>query len=102
MFGIGSGFVSYRSPSWTDYVYLLNYITDVRDIDGKLLPYGVIGELYIGGVGVSKGYYNMKDKTMKIYKIIIIALVVLLIGELIYFGIRMYNNRKESMFYEDE
>ena len=46
---------------------LLNYITDVRDIDGKLLPYGVIGELYIGGVGVSKGYYNMKDKTREAF-----------------------------------
>ena len=40
-----------------------NYITDVRDIDGKLLPVGVMGELYIGGIGVGKGYYNMPDKT---------------------------------------
>ena len=42
---------------------LTNYITDVRDIDGKLLPNGVMGELYIGGVGVGKGYYNMPEKT---------------------------------------
>ena len=41
---------------------LLNYVTDVRDIDDKLLPYGVIGQLYIGGIGVSKGYYNMEEK----------------------------------------
>ncbi len=46
---------------------LKNYITDVRDIDGKLLPYGVIGELYIGGLGVSKGYYKMEDKTKKTF-----------------------------------
>lgn len=42
---------------------LLNYITDVRDLDDKLLPFGVMGELYIGGIGVSKGYYNQKEKT---------------------------------------
>ena len=42
---------------------LTNYITDVRDIDGKLLPNGVMGELYIGGTGVGKGYYNMPEKT---------------------------------------
>ena len=46
---------------------LRNYITEVRDIDGKLLPQGVMGELYIGGIGVGKGYYNMEDKTREVY-----------------------------------
>ena len=46
---------------------LNNYVTEVRDIDGKLLPKGVMGELYIGGVGVGKGYYNMPDKTEEVY-----------------------------------
>jgi amino acid adenylation domain-containing protein len=46
---------------------LFNYVTDVRDIDGKLLPYGVIGQLYIGGIGVSKGYYNMEEKTKEVF-----------------------------------
>ena len=44
-----------------------NYVTDVRDIDGKLLPDGVIGELYIGGLGVGKGYYNMEEKTREVF-----------------------------------
>ena len=46
---------------------LTNYITDVRDIDGKLLPLGVMGELYIGGTGVGKGYYNMPEKTKEAF-----------------------------------
>ena len=46
---------------------LPNYVTEIRDIDGKLLPEGVIGELYIGGVGVSKGYYNLPDKTSEVF-----------------------------------
>ena len=44
-----------------------NYITDVRDVDGNLLPYGVMGELYIGGVGVGKGYYNLEEKTKEVF-----------------------------------
>jgi non-ribosomal peptide synthetase component F len=47
-----------------------NYVTDVRDIDGKLLPLGVMGELYIGGTGVGKGYYNMPEKTREVFKTI--------------------------------
>ena len=46
---------------------LANYITDVRDIDGKLVPNGVMGELYIGGIGVGKGYYNMPEKTEEVF-----------------------------------
>ena len=42
---------------------LYNVICDIRDIDGRLLPDGVTGELYIGGYGVSKGYNNMPEKT---------------------------------------
>ncbi|WP_405303947.1 amino acid adenylation domain-containing protein [Methanobrevibacter sp.] len=46
---------------------LTNYVTDVRDIDGKLVPNGVMGELYIGGMGVGKGYYNMPEKTKETF-----------------------------------
>ena len=46
---------------------LTNYVTDVRDIDGKLVPNGVMGELYIGGMGVGKGYYNMPEKTKEVF-----------------------------------
>ncbi|WP_405307469.1 non-ribosomal peptide synthetase, partial [Methanobrevibacter sp.] len=46
---------------------LHNYVTDVRDIDGKLVPNGVMGELYIGGMGVGKGYYNMPEKTKEVF-----------------------------------
>jgi amino acid adenylation domain-containing protein len=46
---------------------LHNCITEVRDIDGKLLPSGIMGELYIGGNGVARGYYNMEDKTKEAF-----------------------------------
>ncbi|MEE0938730.1 non-ribosomal peptide synthetase, partial [Methanobrevibacter sp.] len=46
---------------------LANYVTDVRDVDGKLVPNGVMGELYIGGISVGKGYYNMPEKTKEVF-----------------------------------
>lgn len=46
---------------------LHNCITEVRDIDGKLVPCGVMGELYIGGKGVSRGYYNLEEKTKEVF-----------------------------------
>lgn len=39
-------------------------------------------------------------KQNKVFKIIIICLIVFLIAEVIYFGIRIYNNRKNSTFYD--
>ena len=41
----------------------------------------------------------MTDKQKLIYRIIIIILVLVLVGELIYFGVKIYLNRKESTFY---
>ena len=45
---------------------LENSIADVRDIDGKLLPDGVMGELYFGGPSIGKGYYNL-DQTKETF-----------------------------------
>ena len=46
---------------------LENYVTEVRDIDGKLLPQGVMGELYIGGIGVGKRILQHARKNQKKY-----------------------------------
>ena len=43
-----------------------NSLSDVRDIDGKLVPDGVMGELYVGGPNVGKGYYNL-DETEDVF-----------------------------------
>ena len=42
---------------------LLNYTEFVVDSDGNELPVGVVGELYIGGLGVARGYNNLPEQT---------------------------------------
>ena len=42
---------------------LLNYHEVIVDKFGDPAPYGVIGELYIGGIGVARGYKNLPEKT---------------------------------------
>ena len=41
----------------------LNVVEFVVDNDGNELPVGVVGELYIGGRGVGRGYNNLDDMT---------------------------------------
>ena len=41
----------------------LNVKEFIVDADGNELPVGVVGELYIGGRGVARGYNNLDDKT---------------------------------------
>lgn len=41
----------------------LNVREFIVDQDGNELPVGVVGELYIGGVGVAKGYNNLEEMT---------------------------------------
>ncbi|MCQ2407244.1 MAG: amino acid adenylation domain-containing protein [Oscillospiraceae bacterium] len=42
---------------------LLNYKEYIIDKFGAPVPYGVIGELYVGGIGVAEGYRNLPEKT---------------------------------------
>lgn len=44
----------------------------------------------------------MSEKQTKIFKILIIILAIILVVELIYFGIRYYNNRQKYVFYNVE
>ena len=42
---------------------LFNVTEFIVDSDGNELPPGIVGELYIGGAGVGKGYNNLPDMT---------------------------------------
>lgn len=42
---------------------LLNVTEFIVDGDGNELPPGIVGELYIGGAGVGKGYNNLPEMT---------------------------------------
>ncbi|MBR1417624.1 MAG: AMP-binding protein, partial [Synergistaceae bacterium] len=42
---------------------VLNVHEFIVDGDGNLVPVGVIGELYIGGLGVASGYNNLPEMT---------------------------------------
>lgn len=44
---------------------LLNVSEYIVDADGNLLPVGMTGELYVGGMGVAKGYLNNPELTEK-------------------------------------
>ena len=46
---------------------LTNYTEYIVDKFGDIAPFGVIGELYIGGVGVAKGYKNLPEKTAEAF-----------------------------------
>ena len=46
---------------------LTNYTEYIVDKFGDIAPYGVIGELYIGGVGVAAGYRNLPEKTAQAF-----------------------------------
>lgn len=57
-------------PQWKSIPYgmpLANQKFYVLNEDLELCPIGVSGELYIGGVGVAKGYLNDTEKTMNAF-----------------------------------
>jgi acyl-coenzyme A synthetase/AMP-(fatty) acid ligase/acyl carrier protein len=44
---------------------VLNVVEQIVDIDGNPLPKGIIGELWVGRCGITKGYLNNEKLTMK-------------------------------------
>ncbi|PEE40234.1 non-ribosomal peptide synthetase [Bacillus pseudomycoides] len=52
--------IPYGMPLANQTYYVLNY-------EKKMCPVGVIGDLYIGGVGLAKGYLNDEQKTNEVF-----------------------------------
>lgn len=46
---------------------ILNVVEKIVDIDGNPLPPGMIGELWVGGPGITKGYWNQLQLTKNKY-----------------------------------
>lgn len=66
---------------------LTNYTEYIVDKFGDIAPYGVIGELYIGGIGVAAGYRNLPEKTAQAF--------------VDYHGQRMYRSGDYAKYDED-
>ncbi|HEY0607042.1 MAG TPA: non-ribosomal peptide synthetase [Herpetosiphonaceae bacterium] len=49
---------------------LPNHQVRLYDQHGQLVPVGVVGELYVGGAGVTRGYLNRPDLTAEKYVIL--------------------------------
>lgn len=46
---------------------LIGDIVEVRDKNGKLLPIGCVGELYMSGTGIGLGYLNDEERTKQAF-----------------------------------
>jgi len=59
-------------PGWATIPYgypMDNQVWEIRDRNGDPCPTWVPGELYIGGVGVAKGYWNDPEKTSQSFAV---------------------------------
>ncbi len=50
-------------PNVTVGVPLYGVVEEIMDIDGNPLPVGAVGELWIGGAGVARGYFGNEEMT---------------------------------------
>ncbi|MDL2261553.1 amino acid adenylation domain-containing protein [Methanimicrococcus sp. OttesenSCG-928-J09] len=51
------------APDITIGAPLYNVVEEIMDIDGNPLPTGAVGELWIGGAGVARGYFGNEEMT---------------------------------------
>ncbi len=66
---------------------LLGVVESVMDPDGNELPTGIVGELWIGGRGVARGYVNLPEQTKERF--------------VIHKGIRMYRSGDMARWTDD-
>lgn len=66
---------------------LLGVVESVMDPDGNELPTGIVGELWIGGRGVARGYVNLPEQTKERF--------------VVHKGIRMYRSGDMARWTKD-
>ncbi len=66
---------------------LLGVVESVMDPDGNELPTGIVGELWIGGRGVARGYVNLTEQTKERF--------------VVHKGIRMYRSGDMARWTKD-
>ncbi len=66
---------------------LLGVVESVMDPDGNELPTGIVGELWIGGPGVARGYVNLPEQTRERF--------------VVHKGIRMYRSGDMARWTKD-
>ena len=64
---IASHYKLIDSPEVTAGWKMLNVVDKIMDIDGNQLPSNVFGEIYVGGVGIARGYLNNPEQTEKVF-----------------------------------
>ncbi len=64
---IASHYKLIDSPQVTAGWKMLNVVDKIMDIDGNQLPPYVMGEIYVGGAGIARGYLNNDEQTQKVF-----------------------------------
>ena len=64
---IASHYKLIDSPQVTAGWKMLNVVDKIMDIDGNQLPLYVMGEIYVGGAGIARGYLNNDEQTQKVF-----------------------------------
>lgn len=64
---IASHYKLIDSPQVTAGWKMLNVVDKIMDIDGNQLPPYVMGEIYVGGAGIARGYLNNDKQTQKVF-----------------------------------
>lgn len=65
--------------------FVVNMSIYVLDVSMNLVLVGVLGEMYIGGVGVVRGYWNCLDLIVEkfVYNLFVLGMIMYKMGDLV-------------------